>query len=240
MQTTPQGWTVIDADAGVLTRSYSYAKEGRSNCLTAKLPSGGLMILSAPSRIDPAAVDELAEYGPVEAIVANNGFHYLGLARWHELFPQARCFAAQGAIDRIQAKSKRPVPTIEPLSALGPLLGPDVAVIETASSKCGETWARVKIAGGYAWFASDILINMDSLPAGFVVRTLFRLTKSAPGYRVFGLAAKFILKDRRASLAGMLADVKAHPPTVMVPAHGELVTRESCASETAALLEAAL
>lgn len=240
MHTTSEGWTVIDAEAGVLSLTYSYAKGASANCLTAKLPSGGLMVISAPSRIDPKAIDELAEYGPVEALVANNGFHYLGLARWKEHFPEARCFAAPGAIARIEKRSKGPLPQIEPLSALEPLLGDDVAVVETASSKCGETWARVKIADGYVWYGSDILINLEEMPPSLLLRTLFKLTKSAPGYRVFGLAARFILKDRRATFRAMLADVEAHPPTVMVPAHGAIVTRESCASETTAMIQAAV
>ena len=239
MQTTPHGWKVIDQDAGVLSISYTYAKEGNANCFTAKLPSGGLMIVSPPSRIEDAAVEELASYGPVEVLVANNGFHHLGLAGWKQRFPEARCFAAPGAITRINKRSKD-APSLEPLSALAPLLGEDVAVIETASSKCGETWARAKIAGGYAWYASDLLCNLDKMPSSFMARVLFKLTKTGTGYRVFGLAAKFIVKDKHATFSGMLADIKQHPPTVMVPGHGGLVTQGSLAAETEAMLQAAM
>lgn len=237
MQTTPQGWTVIDGDAGVLCFSYTFTKEGQANCFTAKLPSGGLMVVSPAARIETAAIEELAAYGPVEALVANNGFHHLGLARWKEHFPEARCFAAPGAIERINKKSKD-APALEPLSALAPLLGEDVAVIETASSKCGESWARAKIAGGYAWYASDLLANMDRLPSSFVIRALFKLTKSAPGYRVFGLATKIILEDKRATFSAMLEDVEKHPPTVMVPGHGAIVATPGLAAETEGLLRA--
>ena len=38
----------------------------------------------------------------VEAIVANNGYHHLGIARWRERCTNARCFAAPGAIERIR------------------------------------------------------------------------------------------------------------------------------------------
>ena len=63
MRTTPQGWTVIDAEAGVLSLTYSDAGDSQANCMTAKLPSGGLMIISAPSRIDPAAIEATSAAG---------------------------------------------------------------------------------------------------------------------------------------------------------------------------------
>jgi hypothetical protein len=239
MQTTTHGWRIIDGDAGVLSFSYSFGGEGQANCFTAKLPGGGLMVISPPSKISDAAIEDLAAYGKVTAIVANNGYHHLGIGPWRERFPEARCFAAPGAIDRIAKKSKN-AGELEPLSALEGLLGSDIAVIETASSKCGETWARAKIADGHAWYASDLLVNMDRLPANFIVRTLFKLTKSAPGYRVFGLAVKFIIKDKRATFAALILDLRKHPPTVMVPAHGNILSQTSLATETEQLITAAM
>lgn len=239
MQTTPGGWTIIDAEAGVLSFSYMFAREGQANSFVARLPSGGLMIISPPRKIDDAALAELAAYGKVEAIVSNNGFHHLGIARWRELFPQARCFAAPGAAARIAKKSKD-AGALEPLSALQPLLGPDVAVVEAPKSKAGETWAWAKIGGGHAWYASDILANMERLPSNFVVRLLFKLSNSAPGYKVFSLAARLILQDRKAAFSRLLDDVRKHPVKVMVPAHGGVLDHATVGTETEALISAAL
>jgi hypothetical protein len=239
MQTTKNGWRIIDGDAGVLTYSYGFGGEGQANCFTAKLPGGGLMVISPPSRVSTEVMQDLAAYGEVVALVANNGYHHLGLAAWRKQFPKARCFAADGAAARIAKKSKD-AGELEPLSALHGLLGSDVGVVEAPSSKVGETWAWAKIAGGHAWYASDVLINLERLPKSFIVRTLFKLSKSAPGYRVFNLAVRFIMKDRRASLGAMLEDVRKHPPTVMVPAHGSIVTQGSVATETEQLLGAAI
>lgn len=239
METTKNGWQVIDAAAGVLSFTYSFNDSGTANCFTAKLASGGLVVISPPSKISPAALDDLAPYGAVEAIVANNGFHHLGVSTWRERFPEARCFAAQGAIDRIAKKSKT-AGELEALGGLTPLLAEDVAVVESPASKCGETWAYAKIEGGYAWYASDVLANLEQLPPGFVPRALFKLTKSAPGYRVFHLALAFIAKDKKAVLRAMLDDVRAHPPTVMVPAHGAILTTASVAADTEQLLVAAI
>lgn len=239
MQTTPNGWQIIDGDAGVLAFSYRFAGEGQANCFTAKLPSGGLMVISPPNRWTEAEVGDLAAYGEVEAIVANNGYHHLGIGSWRERFPKARCFAAPGALERIGKKSKD-AGELEPLSALQPLLGDGVAVVEAPASKCGETWAWAKIAGGYAWYASDVLANMEKLPSNFIVRALFKWSKSAPGYKVFNLAVKLIFKDKKRGLGQMLDDVRKHPPTVMVPAHGTILVTDSVAADTEQLLAAAI
>lgn len=239
MKTTEHGWTIIDADAGVLSYTYEFSGGATSNCFTARLASGGLLVVSPPTKVSREVVDDLAPYGEVEALVANNGFHHLGIARWRELFPKARCFAAVGAKARI-AKRSRDAGELEPLRELEPLLAEGVAVVETPSSKCGESWTRAKIDGGYAWYGSDIVANMPTLPPNFVVRQLFKWTKSAPGYRLFNLAHKIVLKDRKATLRAMLEDVRQHPPRVMVPAHGGILSSGSLAADTEQLLVAAL
>lgn len=239
MQTTENGWTIIDAAAAVLSFTYEFSAGATSNSFTARLASGGLLVLSPPTKLSRAQADDLAAYGPVEALVANNGFHHMGLARCRELFPEARCFAAPGARARI-AKKSSDAGELEDLSALTPLLAEGVAVIETTASKCGETWARVKLDEGYAWYASDLLANIEQLPPNFVLRALFKWTKSAPGYRLFNLAHKLVLKDRKAVLRDMLEDVREHPPRVMVPAHGALLASKSLAADTEELLAAAI
>ncbi|HVI01007.1 MAG TPA: hypothetical protein VM869_19955 [Enhygromyxa sp.] len=239
MQTTQHNWTIIDGDAGVLSFSYMFAREGQANCFTARLASGGLLVISPPSRISEAEMADLAAFGEVEALVANNGYHHLGIGPWREKFPRARCFAASGAAARIGKRSKN-AGELEPLSALQPLLAEGVAVIEAPASKAGETWAFAKIAGGYAWYASDILANMEQLPSNFIVRSLFKLSKSAPGYKVFSLALMIILKDKKRALGTMLEDVRKHPPTVMVPAHGGILSHASLAAETEQLLLGAI
>lgn len=239
MQTTPHGWRIIDADAGVLSFTYAFGGTATANCLTARLADGGLLVVSPPSKISAEAIDELAPYGPVRAIVANNGFHHLGIARWRERFGEARCFAAPGAAARI-AKKSAIAGELEPLAALTPALGDGVAVVEAPASKCGETWVRAPIADGYAWYASDILANLQALPPNFVVRLLFKWTRSAPGYRVFHLATRFIFKDKRAALRAMLEEVRRYPPTVMVPGHGEILTAPTLADDTQRVLAAAL
>lgn len=239
MTTTAAGWTIIDENAGVMSLTYNYGKDGKANCLTAKLPSGGMLVVSPPSRVSDAIMDELEGIGPVEALVSNNGFHYLGVDKWQKRFPKARTYAAPGAIARIAKKSTKPL-SFEPLSALRSSLGESIAVVEAPGSRHGETWTRVKIADGYAWYTSDILINVPELPKPFIPRTLFKLTKSGPGYTVFNLAVRFIFKDKRAGLGAMMREVDEYPPTVMVPAHGGTLRGADVPAKTRAVIQAAL
>ncbi len=234
MQTTEHGWKILDAATAVLSYTYEFTPGASSNAFTARLASGGLMVLSPPVKVTREVADDLAPYGEVEAIVANNGFHHLGIAAWREFFPKARCFAAPGAITRI-AKKSRDAGELEPLSNLAPLLAEGVTVLEIPSSKCGETWARVEQEDGYIWYGSDIVANMELSPK-FLVRMIFKLTKSAPGYRLFNLAHKFTFKDRKAALIAVLEDVRKHPPRIMVPAHGALLTADSLAADTEQML----
>lgn len=239
MQTTQHNWTIIDGDAGVLSFTYGFGGEGTANCFTARLASGGLLVISPPRKISDAELSDLAAFGEVEAIIANNGYHHMGIALWREKFPRARCFAAPGAAARI-AKKGRDAGSLEPLSALQPLLADGVSVVEAPASKAGETWAFAKIASGYAWYASDVLANMDRLPSNFLFRAMFKLSKSAPGYKVFKLATTFILSDKKRAFGLMLEQVRKHPPSVMVPAHGGILSHATLAAETEQLLLAAI
>lgn len=111
---------------------------------------------------------------------------------------------------------------------------------EVANTKAGESWFWAKTASGSAWFLSDVLINLPKLPPAFPLRLLFKWTGSAPGFRVFHLALKFVVKDKRAALRQLREDMAAHPPTVIVPAHGPLLDHPGITEETRALLDAAL
>lgn len=107
-------------------------------------------------------------------------------------------------------------------------------------SKCGETWAWFPVEGGHIWYASDLLANYDTVPGKGLIKIGFKLTKSAPGYKVFTLAMLAILKNRKAVLRAMLADVKAHPPTTMICGHGAPVVQDGLAEATARMIEAKL
>lgn len=244
MQTTPAGWTIIDREARVLALNYHFAAEATSISFVAPMADGRLMVVSPSKTLDEAVATELADFGEVGALVANNGFHYLGQKAWRARFPEARCFAPSDAMARIAKKSRHPL-AFEPLAELAPLLGDGVGFREVPDSKCGESWFWARLSKGeagerFAWYMSDVLANMANVPGNLIIRTLFKLTGSAPGYRVFKLALKLIVRDAKAALRLLLADVEAHPPGVVVPAHGDILTGGDVAGRTVALLKSAI
>lgn len=238
MQTTPGGWTVVDREAGVLALSYAFSKNATSTTFVATMPGRKLLVVSPAMGISDAAVGELSEFGEVAALVANNGFHHLGQTEWRKRFPEARCFAPPEAIARIRKK----YPTVgdfEPLDQLANMTGSNVGFRVVPNTKIGESWFWAKTANGHAWYTSDVLVNMTKLPK-FPISLLFKWTGSAPGFRVFGLGLKFIVKDKAATLRMLRDDVAAHPPTALIPAHGDILVRPSLAQETDELIAAAL
>ena len=239
METTEHGWTIVDGDAGIYVHEYAFAKDAFANTFVAKMANGELMVVSPAAGLREPAYAELESFGTVGAIVAPNGFHHLGQIEFRTRFPKARCFAAPETIHRIRDKNPD-VGDFEGINMLPLIAGENIGIGEVENTKCGETWVWVKGAGGTVWFVSDILANMPSLPKKIMPWLLFKFTKSAPGYRPFNLALKFIVKDPQAVLRSLKAEMEKHPPTVVVPGHGPLVTGDDVAERTDAMLAAAL
>ncbi len=240
METTPNGWTIVDRDAAVLFQEYQFNDAGgRATTFVTRLKDGKLLAISPAVGLPEGAFSELAEFGEVGAIVAPNGFHHLGQQEWRERFPSARNFAAPEAAARIAKKGAAGL-TFEPMSALAELLPDDVGVTEAPATKVGETWAWAKTADGYAWFASDLICNWQKFPGNAFLNFMWKLSKSGPGYKLFHFAMMVIVKDKKRLLAKFHEDLKAHPPTLVVPAHGPHAHHDGIGQETIQMVAAAL
>lgn len=228
-------WNVIDADAGILTLDYQFAPGARSTTFAARMADGKLLIVSPAKRFTDEQARQLAEFGEVGALMSNNGYHHLGLPEWAERYPNVRTFAPAEAIGRIKKHNAR-VGELRPLSELADRLGDALGIREVPNTRCGESWVWARGAGGNVWYTSDVLANMPSLPKLLPIRFLFWVTKSAPGYRPFNLALRFIVRDPKAALRLMREDLAAHAPTVVVPAHGDILDAEDVAEQTERIL----
>jgi hypothetical protein len=240
MNKTASGWTIIDKDAGVLTYEYAFNDGGSTaNCFVARMGNGQLLVVSPAYRMSDAAWQELGELGEVGAVVANNGFHHLGLAEWRQRFPKARFFASAESVARIKKKNKD-APEMEALEGLQGLLGDDVSLTQAPATKCGESWVSAKIAGGTAWYVSDILVNLEKVNGPLPMRLMFKWTDSGPGFKVFNLTMKFTVKDKKQVLSRLSEELKQKPPTVMVPAHGAILQHAGLADDAQKLIASKL
>lgn len=238
MEQTKHGWSILDRNAGVLAYTYSFGS-GMANTFVARYDGDKILVLSPACGLSEGAFADLEAFGTIESVVATNGFHHLGQAEWKKRYPSASFYASPAAAKRIKKKNPE-AGDFAPLSQLSQKLGGDVGVIEAPADKCGETWAYAKTSKGYAWYASDTLANMPTLPRALPVKLLMKWTKSAPGYRVFGLALKFLASDKRGLLRTMQEALRARPVAIMVPAHGEILAHDGVAEDTQRLIASAL
>src|ERR1700691_1524516 len=92
MEATGKGWGILDRERAILWRQYSFGP-GLATTLVFRGADDGLIVISPGSGVDPAALDELADFGKVVALVASNGYHWLGQSLWRKRFPLARSFS---------------------------------------------------------------------------------------------------------------------------------------------------
>ena len=91
METTKNGWTILDADQAVLSREYSFTPGALARTIVARQHEGeALTLMSPPNDLDDAALSDLEQFGKVTSIIANNGMHHMGLPRWQERFLRQR------------------------------------------------------------------------------------------------------------------------------------------------------
>lgn len=74
-----------------------------------RLAGGGLVVL-APVALSPELRAELDALGPVQAIIAPNSMHHLFLGPFLAAYPDARGFAAPGAIAKHPELKLEPIP----------------------------------------------------------------------------------------------------------------------------------
>ncbi len=221
METTSSGWTVLDENAGILTREYAFAPKANARMMIAR-GADGLVAISPGSNMPDAAFAELERFGKVTALVAPNGFHHLGLPEWKKAFPAAAVYAPTGAHPRIQKKQPA-LGAVAPLTDLEKKLGPDVEVVEAVGYKTGETWLLARGARGPVWYVSDTFFSMTELPEAFLPRIAFKWTGSAPGFRAARAVSLFLAKDRPALRAWVKQRAAASSPAIVLTAHGAVV-----------------
>ena len=107
------------------------------------------------------------------------------------------------------------------------------------ASKVGDVIVTVRTENGPMLYASDFIANIQRLPANPLFRLAFRLTKSGPGLKVFGMFFMFFVKDRKAACDLLIRELDGQAHTTLVPAHGDVVTRPDLAPTLVSMLRAA-
>jgi hypothetical protein len=104
------------------------------------------------------------------------------------------------------------------------IVGGRVELVDMPHYKTGEMLIRWRIDGGdgWAWYMTDVAMNFTQrLPGLF--GAIFRLTKSAPGFRRNAFAGLLQIRNRRALYAWIAEQAQRTPPRLLVMCHGDPV-----------------
>jgi glyoxylase-like metal-dependent hydrolase (beta-lactamase superfamily II) len=226
-----QGWNLVDENAGVLWREYTFAKNASATTMVFR-GVDGLVVVSPGKRMEARDFDALDKLGEVKALIANNAFHHLGQAEWRARYPNAVSYCPPGAMAKLNKKV--PGAQFRPLGELK--LPAHVRCEDAPGFKTGETFVSVKTGKGAVWFAGDLLTNIQRMPPP-PFKWLFSWSDSAPGFRLFKPAVWFFVKNRPALRQWALSRLAEEPPAVVVPAHGPAFDAPDLAALAKAQLE---
>jgi hypothetical protein len=236
MKTMVPGWTTLAEQPPVLVKEYAFGA-GRANAMAVGLPGDKWLIMSPPIELSAAEAEAFERVGPVVALVENNGSHHMGLGPCRARFSQAVTYAAPRAAARIRKKG-RDFGQLEPIERLTPLLGEKVAVVAAEGDKIGDVVMLVRSERGTFFYAGDFFANIQRLPRNFLFRTIFKLTDSAPGLKVFNMFFRFFVADGKAARRFLIRELEANAPTILVPAHGDVLERGDLTPTLVGMLEA--
>ena len=236
MLKTEHGWTVIDQNDSVLTKAYHFsALPGEANSLVAGLRDGGLMVVGPEMDPSDGVVSDLTPYGSVAALVAPSGFHFRGLKPWQRRFPSARVFAPEVGRARISKKVDG-LPELESIESLRDLLPANVSVLEMPNTKAGELMIFIDTGSGRVLYGSHLITNLKKAPNP-IVKLLWWISRSGPGFSVNRLAAMASFNDKKVVRSYVLDQLSQQPPTVFIPPHGDLVEGQDLADRLTRLVE---
>lgn len=212
-----EGWNVIDRDAAILWREYSFAKGAYATMFVFRT-SDGLAVVSPGRGVDARALDALSEFGKVRALIANNPLHHMGQKEWRAHFPDVESYCPPGAVAKLEKKVAGV--KFRPLSELA--LPASARWDDVPGFKSGEAILRVDSSRGAVWYTGDLLTNIQRTP-GPPMSWLFSLADSAPGFRLFKPCVWAFIKDKKAVRGWALDRLVKEPPVAVVPAHGPAV-----------------
>lgn len=236
MATTVEGWTTLAEDPPVLVHEYFWGG-GLANAVAVGLPDNKLLIMSPPVGLPDDELRKLSVVGEVIAVITNNGSHSLGLAQTLRVFPGSVTYGAPAAAVRIKARVKD-CGDLKPPSELRPLLGDKVEVLEVPATKIGDVTLRVHTEKGALVYLSDLVANIPVVKGNFFVKAIMRWTDSAPGLKVFRIFFTFFVSDKAAARDYLVRELEAHPPTLFVPAHGDVIERPDIGATLVSMLRA--
>jgi hypothetical protein len=188
----------------------------------------GLVVYSPTRKLGDDAHVRISEMGEPRHLICANHFHHLGIEEWMSRYPGAAVYARAQALPRLT--KMYPSSGIRAIDELDGLLAPGVSRIEPVGTRNGEVWLRTQDA----WIVGDAFFNVRP-PVTGVTGLLLRMTGTAPGLRIGKLWARFHLADRASYRSWLDAELARQPPSWLIPAHGDPISRPDLAGQLGTL-----
>lgn len=214
--TPPTDWQPVHALEGV----YEIRRSNGPVSLRAvavDLGSAAVCVYSPVPKAGQNALQFLGVLG-TPILLAPNAFHTLGLPEHAAAFADAKVVASTRASGRIHKKTGLKV---HDLNALRERLPAHIALLELPPIRNGEVWLSVRSAGHCAWIVCDGFLNLQRVPSG-AFGALLKMLRMGPGLSI-SATFKWMMKDRAAYRAWLLAQIERDKPTMLIPSHGQII-----------------
>lgn len=230
-------WEAVDAAGRVRRWEYRFGREGVANAIAVAVDHESLVLISPPSGVDgEAARAALDRIGAVTAIVAPSGFHRAGIPAAEAAYPQASIHVDPRMHGRIAGVCRDPG-RVRPLAELAARLPADVEIFVPPHMKRPDSIARVATPDGAVWIFNDVVVNLDRLPRGLLLRGLVKLLGFRTGLMVNPIGGRRLLVgDRAAYTRWLCAELERRPPVALVTGHGPPIRDPAALRELAGLV----
>lgn len=184
----------------------------------ARRKDGGLWIHSAIAA-DAATMAQLAELGPVRAILVPNGYHRLDAVAFHARFPDAEVVCPPG--------SRTAVEEVVPVTRTYDQVADDGCVeLQTLDGTAGREGAMiVRDPDGTTLVLNDVMFNMPHV-GGFQGLVLRFVTGSTGLPKITRIARMFLIADKRAARAHLEKLAKLPDLRRIIVSHHAVIDRD--------------
>lgn len=184
-------------------------------------------------------------------IIMPNGFHYMGVPAWQEVFPNAKLYASSESIPRLLAKDIKESGTkendtennsqtqsIRSLQSEQPPLPTGYDFLLPPGHREGEVWLRKSDEkSGTTWITCDSFLNYERYSNQPVARFLQKLLGAAPGLKLSQVIKFFIIKNKKSFKQWTLNQIAKDRPKTLIPSHGEVVQSPTLADDLETLIK---
>jgi hypothetical protein len=197
-----------------------------------RLASGGLLAVNPGASLAATACAHLQPLGRVEYLLAPNHFHHLGILAWQRELGTIPVLASGAAQPRLQKRGYAPLREPSEIEALLPAAA---EFLLPGGLRTGEVWLRIAIGGHDAWVVGDAFFHVPRTPRS-AAGLFLRLSGTTPGLRIGATFKWGHVRDRRVYRDWLLERLEANAPTMLVPAHGDVLTDVALASRIRELI----